>query len=334
MNKIMLNIVIPVFNRTELTQKTILNIYKCKNFNNKIPFVITVVDNGSNEKLRNILTQFADDGIIDNLYLLDKNMGVSCACNIGLRAVDSNFFLKIDNDITIIDHNFFEKLFKLYDCVEKFSILGPALLKSMIYESSKIIDTCYGKLALCTSNVPGGALLIPSIVYNILGGFNEEYGLYGADDGDYGARMKAAGFNQYYYEYENFFIHEGKWDNSEYNGYNLDKAKEHKRLFVTDDGKIGLFRLNLFLYELCIRSWKVPYRYIITKKDRYHVEAKEKPEYQKIKQAICRSQTIVQSYYKKSNFKSYYMPDYAIQKLKKIWKECGQECTYENIISS
>ena len=96
MSSPLINITIPVFNRFHLTQKTIIALHKtAKN----IPFVVTVVDNGSEQCLRNRLIEFKESGLIDNLFLLPRNMGISCACNIGWRAVDAPYYIKLDNDM-------------------------------------------------------------------------------------------------------------------------------------------------------------------------------------------------------------------------------------------
>ena len=88
MNPPVLNITIPVLNRFHLTQKTILALRKTVT---SIPFTVTVVDNGSETALRERLVELRTHGLIDNLFLLPCNMGISCACNIGWKAVDSPF---------------------------------------------------------------------------------------------------------------------------------------------------------------------------------------------------------------------------------------------------
>ena len=325
MNKPLLNIVIPVYNRLHVTQKTLLHLKKVKCMTNSVPFVITVVDNGSDEELRKKLIFFADEGIIDNLFILQKNMGISCACNIGWRAVDTDFFMKMDNDVVIHNTNFIEDIFKMYDLVEPFSNLGPAYLQSMIEESPSIRETPFGKMALCTKTLPGGALLIPKVIYNILGGFNEEYGLYGGDDGDYGVRMNFVGFKQYYYTYQKYFTMESTWGNSDYEGYDLDKSAEHRQLFQTKDGRIGLFNLNCYLYEYCIRSCKVPLRYEISDKNGYYTIVRERDDYKNIRAALERSTQIVDHSMRRSRKFGLFFSEKLIIKLKKIWEECGQE---------
>ena len=333
MNDTVVNITMPVFNRYELTQLSIISLNK---MNRSIPFSINVVDNGSEKQLRDRLIRFKEEGLIQNLFILEKNYGVSCACNIGFKSLDAQFYLKCDNDIIIKDENFIVKLLYMYQQVNRMSTLGPALLNEWIINNPEIICTKYAKLALCKSNLPGGALLIPKVIIDILGYFSEDYNLYGADDGDYGLRMNMAGFNQYYYEYESFFDHRGQYDNSEYNSFDLDKGKEHRELFKTSDNKVGLYILNASLYSTLSRNWKVPPRYEIVDQNGYYLKLREREEYSKIRQALIRSQEIVTHYmsYKEIHNISYskIFPSAVIEKLKKIWANCGQECVIENLI--
>ncbi len=324
--KPIINVTIPVYNRYKLTLETILSLRKV---NKTVPFVITVVDNGSDNELKNKLIQLAEANIIDNLFILEKNMGISCACNIGWRLIDANFFMKFDNDMEVINNDCFHQLFEIWKCGKPVSTLGSApsidIMNKSIHKNTK-----YGKIGICTTNLPGCALLIPKSIYDVLGGFNEDYGLYGAEDGDYGLRMNFVGFPQYYYEREKFFIHKGVQNNkdSQYNG--VDKGKEYKELFQKDGG-IGLFNLNSFLFELCIRHWKVPYRYEIDDINGYYVKIKENPEYKYIREALNRSKKIFDSLIKYSSgeihdFGIKLLTDNRIAKLKKIWSDCGQEC--------
>ena len=335
MTKPVVNITIPVFNRYELTQLTIIHLNK---MDRSIPFVITVVDNGSEERLRNKLIEFKENNLIQNLFILDKNYGISCACNIGWQSVDAPFYLKCDNDIIVHDRFFLKNLLNLYSSVEPMSTLGPALLDTMILNSPKIIEKGNYKLAVCTSNLPGGALLIPKCVNDILGFFNEDYGLYGADDGDYGMRMNQANFHQYYYTYQTFFKHEGLFGNLDYFSFDLNKIKEHKNLFKTDDGMLGLFIVNCYLYDRLIRNWNVPLRYEIERQDGYYLKIKERDDYKLIRSALIRSQKILNQYNQKifynyffNNKKDYSDDEKIIEKLKIVWKKCGQECTFENL---
>ena len=184
MSSPLINITIPVFNRFHLTQKTIIALHKtAKN----IPFVITVVDNGSEQCLRNRLIEFKESGLIDNLFLLPRNMGISCACNIGWRAVDAPYYIKLDNDMAACSPFWLKDLFQLWSHGKPMSTLGPTFTRSDLTKNPGTIVSGDGILGICTSNLMGSAIVIPKTVSDILGYWSEDYGLYGADDGERGA---------------------------------------------------------------------------------------------------------------------------------------------------
>jgi glycosyltransferase involved in cell wall biosynthesis len=191
----------PVFNRYELTQAALLALRKCSR---DIPFTVTVVDNGSDADLVKKLIEFKEGGIIDKLFLLEKNMGISCACNIGWEMTDAPVYMKLDNDIVIKDRDFFSKVFKLWSHGDPFSTFGPAS-RQLTLRSPGAIHTPDGVLGLCANTLIGQAIFIPKQVSDILGLWSEDYGLYGAEDGDYGLRMHFVGVKQYYYCSENLF---------------------------------------------------------------------------------------------------------------------------------
>jgi GT2 family glycosyltransferase len=103
------NVTDPVFNRYEETLET-LDAIRTRT---QSPFILTVVDNGSEEDLRRELLRLHEEKVIDRLFLLDGNYGVSCACNLGWRSADAPFFMKVDNDIKPIADKSGKHLFRL-----------------------------------------------------------------------------------------------------------------------------------------------------------------------------------------------------------------------------
>ena len=234
----LLNITIPVFNRYHLTQKTLLALRKTAP---GIPFVVTVVDNGSAPDLRERLVELHKGGLIDNLFLLPRNMGISCACNIGWRAVDAPYYMKLDNDMAATTPHWLEQIFKLWAHGKPVSIIGPIFEQEKLTRDPGTQHTPDGILGICQGNVPGGATIIPKGVSDVIGYWSEDYGLYGADDGDYGVRLDCASVTQYCYDVHTCFEHLGSFDNSEYEETELHKGKEHARLFKEESGGMGMF---------------------------------------------------------------------------------------------
>ena len=317
----LLNITIPVLNRYDLTLKTILTLHKTIR---ALKFVITVVDNGSDPALRKRLIEFKRAGIINNLFLLPCNMGISVACNIGWNLIDAPYYMKLDNDMIATRPDWLERLFRLWSHGQSMSTLGPAIFSEWLHKNSGTIETQDGILGICTSNLPGGATIIPKAVSDILGKWSEDYGLYGGEDGDYGMRMQASGFTQYYYNMSEFFDHTGDWGSSEYQKIGLDKKEQHSQLFYDSKG-IGTYLLNFYLYNACIRKWNVPLRYEIKDIDGYNVILDERKEYECIRTAIQRSKLILNGLKNKGGEYDMFS-DAVILRLKKIWKSCGQEC--------
>ncbi len=316
------NITIPVFNRYHLTQKTLLALRKTAP---GISFAVTVVDNGSEQALRDRLVELHKDGIIDNLFLLPRNMGISCACNIGWRAVDAPYYMKLDNDMAVITPHWLENLFRLWAHGDPMSIMGPVFDEAKLTGNPGTLRTQDGILGICTGNVPGGATIIPRSVSRIIGYWSEDYGLYGADDGDYGVRLDCAGITQHCYDVRNCFEHCGCFDNSEYEDTELNKSREYARLFKDESDGMGMFLLNYYLFNMCIRNWKVPLRYRIKDMDGYNVVLEEDPAYAPIQQALSRSKDLLDTLVAAGRNNDMYS-DAVVNRLKRIWKGCGQEC--------
>ena len=317
------NITMPVFNRYHATQRAILALRRTSQ---AIPFTLTVVDNGSDPDLVQKLVEFREGGIIDHLYLLPENMGISCAANIGWQMMDAPFYMKLDNDIVIRERDWLPKLFKLWRHGETLSNLGGANSETTFWATPGAIHTPDGVLGRSVTHIQGQAILIPKAVSDILGLWSEDYGLYGAEDGDYGARMNCVGFPQYHYLGPDIFDDLGHSDIDEtYTAHNLDKRAEHRRLFIADDGGIGLFRVNYMFYDFCIRNWKVPLRYeIVDIYDKYHVRVKTREEYIPVMQALQECTRLTDKLYREG-IKEYTCD--MIEKFKTIMGECGQQCT-------
>lgn len=316
------NITVPVFNRFTLTQKTLLALRKS---GGSVPFSITVVDNGSDAALVSRLRELHRAGVIDKLFLLPRNMGISCACNIGWSMTDAPVYLKLDNDILVRDPAWLEKLFRLWRHGKPLSALGPAWTEGQWLSGDGILSTPDGELGICVSNLQGSALFIPKAVSDLLGYWSEDYGLYGAEDGDYGARMNCAGFPQYYYRPDGLLHDMGPEEKPEDVDYVLDRRSEHRALFVDDKGGTGLFRLNNYLYNYCIRNWKVPLRYAVADvDDACRVNLREREEYAPVRQALELCKALVDKAVATDDPDAIFRPEF-IEHLKSIMRECGQD---------
>jgi hypothetical protein len=74
----------------------------------------------------------------------------------------------------------------------------------------------------------------------------------------------------------------------------VNREKEHHKLFVHEEGGIGLFPLNYLLYQCCARTWKPVRRYCIDNIDEDCVVIlRERPEFKMVMDALSKCKAIV-----------------------------------------
>lgn len=189
------------FNRLEFTRQSIESLHK----NNAYPFKLTVFDNGSNDGTREYLEAELRAGRIDKLFLSPENVGVAKAANVGLFADPAaDFYLKIDNDIVIQKPTW---LLDMVSVAEKFLQIG-ALAYNFEQDSYPVRDFAGVPLRIKNEgNIGGACILLPRRTIELLGGWNEDFGLYGEEDPDYCYRLTKAGLVFAYMEDENIGLH-------------------------------------------------------------------------------------------------------------------------------
>ena len=280
------NVTIPVFNRPRATRETILALRRTSQ---EIPFDITVVDNGSDPALVESLLALRERGVIDHLFLLPRNMGVACAANVGWGMVPAPVYMKLDNDTAMRRTRWLPGLLALWRHGRPQSNLGGAFNLDMLRRHPGAVNTPEGVLGVCPDNLPGQAVLIPKAVSDELGFWNEEYGVYGGEDGDYGLRMTCAGFPQYYYHGPDYFENLPEEDaQATYAARGIDKRRLHRELVVTDNLLPGKLFLNKILYASGVRSLKPMRRYeILDVADDCRVTVAERKEYRELRRDMA-----------------------------------------------
>ena len=278
------NVTIPVFNRPAATESAVRALAQTSR---EVPFQITVVDNGSEPELVKTLLRLRGEGIIDNLFLLPRNMGVACAANVGWELVPAPLYMTLDNDTAMVRRHWLRDLLALWSHGQPLSNLGGAFNREMLHKTPGCQQTPHGELGLCVGNLPGQAVLVPQAVAEKLGFWNEEYGLYGGEDGDYGLRMLAAGLPQYYYLGPDYFenIREDEDARQTYSARGIDKRRLHRELVIRDNLCMGKLFLNKMLYNSGLRSLAPMRRYAVDDVDSQGqvrlVERREYKEFQR-----------------------------------------------------
>ncbi|GAB6113471.1 glycosyltransferase [Desulfomicrobium salsuginis] len=195
------NICMITHNRLDFTQQSIDSILKHTIF----PYTLTVIDNNSNSDTKLYLNKLKQKGIIKNLILLDKNIGVAKASNLAWSLEpNADYYLKIDNDIVI---NKYEWLNNLVDIADNIAECGAVAYNfEPVSYPIHVINGRRIRIKI-PGNLGGACILIPRRTHEILGFWCEDYGLYGEEDADYGARILLSKKLNIYMEDENIGIH-------------------------------------------------------------------------------------------------------------------------------
>lgn len=189
------------YNRLEFTQKAISSIRKHTTF----PYVLTVADNNSQDGSKDYLKSLHSEGIIKNLILLKKNIGIAGASNMAWQSESrAQYYLKYDNDIVVKKKNWLKNM---VDDINHIPFLGAVgyNFEPKSYPSNKING--HTIRILQESNIGGACILIPKKIRELIGYWCEDYGLYGEEDFDYCYRLKLSGKLCAYMKDENIGIH-------------------------------------------------------------------------------------------------------------------------------
>ena len=180
------NLTIATFNRLACTRLCLESIVA----RTRYPYVLTIIDNGSTDGTREYLEEVRNDprfaGKINRIVFLDRNMGISPAYNLGWVLSDAPYYMKIDNDVVFLRDDWLEVLVRSAETAEDAAMLGFGRNASTVRHAAD--DRLH-----YVSHV-GGCTLISRNAHEKIGFWNEDYGLYGEEDSDFGLRARLAGF--------------------------------------------------------------------------------------------------------------------------------------------
>ena len=135
-----LSIVIPVYNKSELTQESILNVTNvCKN----IDYEIIVIDDWSSDDTTEIVSSLYAINKNISYYRFEENQWVTVARNTGVDLAQWEFICIINNDVIFPDW-FFEKMMSWYK--EWIWFINPRFTEWDVTRPSNIL---YFKNMLC-----------------------------------------------------------------------------------------------------------------------------------------------------------------------------------------
>ncbi|MDL2216537.1 glycosyltransferase family 2 protein [Desulfovibrio sp. OttesenSCG-928-M14] len=182
------NITVVTHNRLELTKRCLQSLLE-KTIGK---FCVTVVDNASADGTRQYLKEMERQHPNLKAFFLHSNMGVAVAANLGWAQVESDYYVKLDNDIEIMDGAWLERLLSIAENSKTVAMVGYQLLNW--HCEKELITLENGHKFILSDLCNGGCVLIPRHAHNALGFWIEDHGKYGYEDKNYSDRARAAGY--------------------------------------------------------------------------------------------------------------------------------------------
>lgn len=216
------NLVSVTYNRLDFTKQTIPNIRETAS--NNIPYMLTVVDNGSSDGTQEYLKGLFEQRIIDNLILSKENLGVAKGSNLGWRLFDEvPIYSKIDNDVLFLKNNWLDDILHVLENAPEIGALGYNVEAKNYYG---LVDNGNVSYRHKGGNIGGACHFISPRAKEILGYWNEGYDKYGEEDADYGFRIIQAGLRNAYMADETVMTHLGEPEN-EYTEFKRRQRREN-----------------------------------------------------------------------------------------------------------
>jgi GT2 family glycosyltransferase/Flp pilus assembly protein TadD len=202
------SIVIPLFNKAELTEQCLLAL--ARNTGDDPDYEVVAVDNGSTDWTPYLLHAFEGDiRVLGN----DQNLGFARACNQGVEAAHGEYVVLLNND-TLPRPGWLEALVRLADSDPKIGVVGARLLypdtgkiqhaglemiKGMpehVYRGAEAEDPRV-MVQRDLDMVTGACMLIRRDLYQQLGGLDSGY-INGVEDVDFCLQARQAGYRVVY----------------------------------------------------------------------------------------------------------------------------------------
>ncbi|KHK02237.1 glycosyltransferase [Desulfovibrio sp. TomC] len=230
---------------------------------------LTVVDNASRDDTRDYLLHLRRKGVIDDLYLFDRNMGVACGYNFALSVSREPFFVRLDNDILIEDPAWADVLMQALTRCPQIGSVGFHIWPGTPEECDPRGGD--GVTFVQRSFTSGACSMSRREVHEQLGFWCEDYGIYGEEDSDFGLRLGLAGLVAGYIDKCNRYV---RHEHTPYDTDDVDPLRSKSNRLAS----LETFFLNKFMYENGHRELFMQRRYD-TVVDGVHVSFQENPAY-------------------------------------------------------
>jgi GT2 family glycosyltransferase len=210
-------VVIPVFNKFELTKQCLESI---RQFPPNVPFDIIIVDNGSSDCTHQEVLDICKTDPNITYIQNETNKGFASACNTGARHSDKKFVMFLNND-TIVRPDWLDALVNVFHdpavgiCGSKLLYPNGTIqhagfcLKYEIVPVSQFAgesgNSIKANRLLEVIAVTGASLLVRKVVYDSVDGMDERYGMF-YEDVDFCLKVHKTGL-KIIYNPASSFIH-------------------------------------------------------------------------------------------------------------------------------
>jgi GT2 family glycosyltransferase len=181
------DIVIPVFNKPDLTRSCLESIFG----NTDSPYKVILVDNGSDADTKRMLTglQSSREGV--SVIGNPSNLGWVKAVNQGIRISQAPYVCIMNNDTVVETGGWLRKLIEVAESAADIGLVNPDFGERGRGRAPKRCAAApYIEVDFCR----GYCVLIKRSVIGKIGVLDEAYGLGYYDDDDYSVRAVRAGF--------------------------------------------------------------------------------------------------------------------------------------------
>lgn len=204
------------------------------------PFEWTIIDNNSSEDIVEWLkTKVESLDYVKRIIYNDKNYGIGKAMNQGIDLGPKDYILKLDADMSFYKNNWLKELVWAADNIQSAGAFGVSVEKNT-YSTFKYEEREFQNHI---AHIGGACFLVPKRIFDLIGYWSEEYDPYGGTDGDYGMRIRYAGYKNLYLKDKEIAKHCFA-DTSESNSQAYRQFKSKSR-----NDNSALLNANLAAYE-------------------------------------------------------------------------------------
>lgn len=197
------DIIIPVWNQLECTQKCMESLVK----NTDYPYKLIVIDNASDELTSNYLDVFSKDHAdIVQLIRNEKNIGYVKATNQGMKASTGSYLCLLNND-TEVYAGWLSELVSVAELDNEIGLVNPASNHFNIRYEDCLEEQQFRYAGM--GRIVGFCLLVKREVMDEIGCLDERFGMGYGDDDAYCMSAQKAGYRCVLAK-KSYVYHDGK----------------------------------------------------------------------------------------------------------------------------